>query len=246
MQTSPNQLCMEQLGCGSSVTMFTRCCTKANKPYRAAELTISVAVLDKHYCTTSSFKLLHMHATVWHRGDLQAGESAYSLLARGFLHELHFMIFQGFPAPEQESKIGVYINTKCLLPYSQKFTQTWPLTCIQENRPAPSQPQSPRGYHILTSVRVDHTACVPLARSNCTLSIPSELQLMADVLLAIPTKQVPAKDLQAQPDFPSNNCPRLGTGTEQGGRFPWIATCFAAIKCILWKPRRNDHTFHWQ
>lgn len=30
--------------------------------------------------------------------------------------------FQGFPVPEQESKIGVYIYMKCLLPYSQKFT----------------------------------------------------------------------------------------------------------------------------
>lgn len=104
MQTSPTQLCTEQLECGSSVTMFMRCCTKANKPYRAAELIISAAVLDKHNYITSRFKLLRMHATVWHRRDLQAGESAYKLLARGFSHELHFMIFQGFSAPEQESK----------------------------------------------------------------------------------------------------------------------------------------------
>ena len=183
MQTSPNQLCMEQLGCGSSITMFTRCCTKATKPYRAAELIISVAVLDKHNYITSGFKLLHMHATVWHRGDLQTGESAYRLLAWGFLHELHFMIFQGFPASEQESKIGVYINTKCLLPYSQKFTQTWPLTCIQENLPAPSQPQSPRGYHISISFSADHTVHAPFTHSNCVPSVPSELQLMADVFI---------------------------------------------------------------
>lgn len=183
MQISPNQLRMEQLGCGSSITMFTRCYTKANKPYRAAELPISVAVLDKHNYITSGFKLLYMHTTVWHHGDLQAGESAYRLLARGFLHELHFMIFQDFPALEQESKIGVYINTKCLLPYSQKFTQTWPLTCIQENLPAPSQPQTPRGYHSLTSLRVDHTMRAPFAHSNCALSIPSELQLMAAVFI---------------------------------------------------------------
>lgn len=104
MQTSPTQLCTEQLECGSSITMFMRCCTKANKPYRAAELIISAAVLDKHNYITSRFKLLRMHATVWHRRDLQAGESAYKLLARGFSHELHFMIFQGFSAPEQESK----------------------------------------------------------------------------------------------------------------------------------------------
>lgn len=80
MQTPPNQLCTEQPRCGSCITMFTKCCTKANKPYRAAELIISVAGLDKHNYITSGFKLLHMHATVWHRWDLQAGETAYRLL----------------------------------------------------------------------------------------------------------------------------------------------------------------------
>lgn len=113
----------EQLGSGSSTGVFTRCCTKANKPYRAAELIISVAVLDKHNCITPGFKLLHMHATVWHRGDLQAGESAYQLLAWGSLHELQFIVFQGFPALELESKTGVCMKKKCLLPPSQKSTQ---------------------------------------------------------------------------------------------------------------------------
>lgn len=104
MQTSSTQLCTEQLECGSSITMFMRCCTKANKLYQATELIISAAVLDKHNYITSGFKLLRMHATAWHHRDLQAGESAYRLRAQGFSRELHFMIFQGFSAPEQESK----------------------------------------------------------------------------------------------------------------------------------------------
>lgn len=108
MQTSPNQLCTEQLGCGSSRTMFRRCCTKVNKPYRAAELIISVAVLDKHNYITCGFKLLHMHATVWHRGDLQAGESAYRLLARGFFAQTPFQDFPGL------SCSGARIQNRCL------------------------------------------------------------------------------------------------------------------------------------
>lgn len=107
MQAFPNQLCREQLGCGSSPAMFTRCSTKANNPYRAAELIISVALLDKHNYITPGFKLLRMQATVWHHGDLQGGESAHALPAQGFLHELHFMILQGSAALEQESKISV-------------------------------------------------------------------------------------------------------------------------------------------
>lgn len=63
-----------------------------------------------------------MHATVWHHKDLQAGESAYWLLAQGSLHELHFIISQGFPALEHESQTGVYISKKRLLPLSQKST----------------------------------------------------------------------------------------------------------------------------
>lgn len=104
---SPKKPCREQLSAGSRTGSFTRCCTKANKPYRAAELIISLAVLDKHNYITSGFKLLHMHATVRHRRDLQAGESAYQLLARGSLHELQFRIFQGFPALELESSTGI-------------------------------------------------------------------------------------------------------------------------------------------
>lgn len=80
MQTTPNQLRMPQLGCGNGI-MLTRSWTKPNKPCRAAELIISVAAPDKCNYITSGFRLLHMHATVWYRPDLQAGETVYRLLA---------------------------------------------------------------------------------------------------------------------------------------------------------------------
>lgn len=114
---------------------------------------------------------------------LAGGGIGLQATSRGSLHELHLMIFQGFPAPEHASKISVYINTKCLLPYPPKLTQTRHVTCIQEKFPAPWQPQSPRIHHILTSLSGDNTMHVPFTHSSCVFSIPSELQRIADLFI---------------------------------------------------------------
>ena len=183
MQTSPNQPCTEQLRCGSSIKMFRRCCTKANKPYRAVELITSVAVLDKHYQITSGFKLLHMHATVWHRGDLRLGNqlTGYQLgdlcmssilrFSRAFLlwrnnpKSLFILTWSAFYHTHRNSpRPDLWFRKTLLHPHSHSLPEA-----------TTSQPLfSP----------ADHTVRAPLTHGNCArFSIPSELQLMADMFI---------------------------------------------------------------
>lgn len=178
--------------------------------------------------------LLRMQATVWHHGDLQAGESAHRLPAQGIFPWAPFYDSPGLCCS------GARIQNQCYITWSAFYRihrNSHPGLTSNIHSGKSSRRLRTTMSHILTSLGTNW-GC------DCCSSSHQSFSWCPTCLFAIPTKQVPAKDLQAQPDFPSNSCPRLGTRTEQGGRFPWIATCFAAIRRMLWKPHHNDCTCH--
>lgn len=63
---------------------------------------------------------------------------------------------RAFLLQSKNPNISACINTKCLLTYSQKFTQTRPLVFIQENLSISSQPVSQRQPHPHLSQQWSH------------------------------------------------------------------------------------------
>lgn len=137
---------------------------------------------------------------------------------------------RAFLLQSKNPKISVCINTKCLFTYSQKFTQTWPLTFIQENlstssqRSLPEATPSPR----LSAVPMP---CAHLSHAAPALSLLSELWVML-TFISHAYQTGSSQRPRGTVHFPSKSCPRLHTRKDQGGSFSWIATCFAAIKCM--------------
>lgn len=151
-------------------------------------------------------------------GTCRLGNQLTGYELKDFLVNSILWFSRAFLLQSKNPSISVYINTKCLLTYSQKSTQTWPLTFIQENLSTSSQPQSPRGNPISTSLSSDHTTRTPFTRSICALPT---VRALGDVWhsLAMPTKQVLAKDLEAQLDFPQQELSQASYQNSAGRQF---------------------------